>query len=198
MPDISPTCVMSSPVTVTVAVQLIVPLPTTRYIIAHCALPGYAKVGSTAEKVFSAALFRGFGVDLPLGVGRDALSTAATGLVARLCPTPTTIAAITKSATGAPTSATAAAVTFLRMLHGDFTLTAVGIGAEGLSSTHSCHPGGGAGHSEEGCQPGGGTQPGGGAGQLGGGLNRYPIASHNLPLQPRTAPHYPATDGGTW
>ena len=68
----------------------------------------------------------------------------------------------------------------------------VGLGAGAVSSIHSCHPGGGAGHSGEGPQPGAGTQPGGGAGQFGGGLNRYPIPSHSLPLRPRTAPHHPA------
>ena len=60
-----------------------------------------------------------------------------------------------------------------------------------ISSIHSCHPWGGAGHSGEGRQPGDGTQPGGGAGQFGGGLNLYPIPSHSPPLRSRTAPHHP-------
>ena len=42
----------------------------------------------------------------------------------------------------------------------------------GRSSTHSCHPGGGAGQEGSGCQPGGATHPAGAGGQPGGGLNR--------------------------
>src|ERR1700722_1970799 len=46
----------------------------------------------------------------------------------------------------------------------------------GRSSTHRCHPGGGAGQEGSGCQPGGATHPAGAGGQPGGGLNRVVLA----------------------
>jgi hypothetical protein len=73
---------------------------------------------------------------------------------------------------------------------------ATGPDAGAMSSTHSCQPGGGAGHCGEGRHPGEGTQPGGGAGQFGGGLNRYAIPIS----QPATAipDSSPPSDRGPW